>query len=136
MDLCRPAQILIYDFASLTFMRALEADSYINEMFKIMPTFGGPHYEMLCAGSENGKIHFWDVETGELITVLEEHSKHSGCTAFHPTTSGLMASCSDDNHIILWVTKDLCRSLQDEDEKWMESRRIEVKPPPINIKKG
>ncbi|KAI1311618.1 WD repeat-containing protein 26 [Mortierella claussenii] len=136
-DLCRPAQILIYDFTTLTFLRALEADSYVNEMFIIMPTYCGPHFEILCAGSENGKLHFWDVETGEMILVLEEHSKHSGWSAFHPTMPGLMASCSDDNHIILWVTKDLSRALQDEDEKWLECRRTDATLlPPIDIKKG
>ncbi|KAG0352148.1 WD repeat-containing protein 26, partial [Gamsiella multidivaricata] len=134
VDLCRPAQILIYDFRTLTFLRALEADSYVNERFIIMPAFLGPNKEILCAGSENGKLHFWDVETGEAIAMLEEHSKHCGWSAMHPTMPGLMASCSDDNQIIIWTTKDLGRALQDEDEKWMESRREEL--PHIDIKKG
>ncbi|KAF9355299.1 hypothetical protein BGX26_006726 [Mortierella sp. AD094] len=135
-DLCRPAQIFVYDFQTLTFMRALEADSYVNDLFLIMPTFCGPNGEILCAGSENGKLNFWDVETGEQIMILEEHSKHSGWTAFHPTMPGLMASCSDDNHIILWATKDLNRALQDDDDKWIESHREEPTLLSIDIKKG
>ncbi|KAF9177554.1 hypothetical protein BGZ49_005610, partial [Haplosporangium sp. Z 27] len=99
--LCRPAQIFIYDFHSRTFMRTLEADSYVNDKFLIMPSFCGPNGEILCSGSEDGKLNFWDVESGELIMVLEEHTRHSGCTAVHPTMPGLLASCSDDNHIIL-----------------------------------
>ncbi|KAG9319994.1 hypothetical protein KVV02_002410 [Mortierella alpina] len=133
-DLCRPAQILIYDLQTLTCLRALEADTYINEKFVIMPSFFGPGGEILCAGSENGKIHFWDVETGELIDVLNEHYKHSGWVTIHPTLQGMMATCSDDNHIILWTTKDLSRALQDEDEQWMESRRTVL--PTVDIKKG
>ncbi|KAF9194771.1 WD repeat-containing protein 26 [Haplosporangium sp. Z 11] len=133
-SLCRTAQILIYDFQTLTFLRALEAYSYVNERFVIMPSFCGPHGEIICAGSENGKVQFWDVETGEVIMVLEEHSKHSGWVTFHPTVPGMMATCSDDSHIILWVTKDLSRALQDEDEKWLENRRNAL--PPIDIKKG
>ncbi|KAF9090473.1 hypothetical protein BGX27_002255, partial [Mortierella sp. AM989] len=135
-DLCRPAQIFVYDFQTLKFIRVLEADSYVNDRFIIMPMFCGPHGEILCAGSENGMLNFWDVETGEQIMILEEHSKHSGWVAFHPTMPGLMASCSDDNHIILWVTKDLSRALQDEDEKWIETHREEPTLPSIDIKKG
>ncbi|KAF9992480.1 hypothetical protein BGZ79_003030 [Entomortierella chlamydospora] len=135
-DLCRPAQIFIYDFQTLTFMHALEADSYVNDRFLIMPTFCGPNGEILCAGSENGKLNFWDVETGEQIMVLEEHSKHTGWTAFHPTMPGLMASCSDDNHIILWATKELNRALQYDDDKWIESHREKPAQLSIDIKKG
>ncbi|KAF9366681.1 hypothetical protein BGX34_010356 [Mortierella sp. NVP85] len=135
-DLCRPAQILIYDFRSLTFLRALEADSYVNEAFIVMPTFLGPNSEILCSGSENGKVHMWDIETGELIQVLEEHSKHCGWMATHPTIPGLMASCSDDNHIIIWVTKELSRSLRNDDEKWVRRKRMGVSPPPVDIKNG
>ncbi|KAG0220641.1 WD40-repeat-containing domain protein [Mortierella sp. GBAus27b] len=134
--LCRQAQILIYDFQTLTFLRAVEADSYVNESFIIMPTFLGPNSEILCSGSENGKVHLWDVETGELIQVLEEHSKHCGWLTTHPTIPGLMASCSDDNHIIIWVTKDLSRALQHEDERWMRRKRMGSSPPPVDIKKG
>ncbi|GJJ73542.1 hypothetical protein EMPS_05900 [Entomortierella parvispora] len=135
-QLCRPAQILIYDLELLEHMRALEAETYENGIFIIMPGFCGPNDEILCSGSENGKLNFWDVETGEIIAVSEEHSKHSGWVSFHPTTPGMMASCSDDNHIIIWVTKDLSSALQDEDERWMENRRSTVTLPKINLKKG
>ncbi|KAF9572004.1 hypothetical protein BGW38_008561, partial [Lunasporangiospora selenospora] len=99
-DLCRPAQVVVYDFKARTFLRVLEADQHMNHDFVIMPAFCGPHGEMLCSGSENGKIHFWDVETGEVISMLDEHSKHSGWATFHPTLPGMMATCSDDNHIL------------------------------------
>ncbi|KAF9901435.1 hypothetical protein EC991_006106 [Linnemannia zychae] len=136
-EVCRAAQVLVYDFKTLTFLRALEADTYVNSRFVIHPSYCGPHSEILASGSENGKVHFWDLETGELIMVLEEHSKHCGWTDQHPHLPGLMATCSDDNHIILWTTKDLSRALQDEDEKWMESsRKKSVGQLPLNIKKG
>ncbi|KAG0023317.1 hypothetical protein BGZ82_010765, partial [Podila clonocystis] len=133
-SLWRPAQVLVYDLQSLTFMRAMEADSYVDDTFVIMPTFCGPDYEMVCAGSETGKLHFWDVQSGELIAVLDEHSQHSGWMDFNIAMPGMMASCSDDNHIIIWVTKDLSRSLQDEDDLWIEQHT--VISPPLNIKNG
>ncbi|KAG0307707.1 WD repeat-containing protein 26, partial [Dissophora globulifera] len=135
-SMCRPAQILIFDFQTGKMVKSLSADSYLNESFNIVPVFCGPNNEILLAGSENGKLHYWDIETGELIAVLVEHSKHSGCCTFFPSMPGFMASASDDNTVIIWVTKDLSRELQDEDEKWIERKRAELALPAINIKKG
>ncbi|KAF9102191.1 hypothetical protein BGX29_004860 [Mortierella sp. GBA35] len=136
-EVCRMAQVLVYDFKTLKFLRALEAETYVNERFVIRPSFCGPNGEILGTGSENGIVHSWDLESGELIMTLEEHSKHCGWVDMHPQLAGLMATCSDDNHIILWTTKDLSRALQDEDEKWVESNRQKaVGQLPLNIKKG
>ncbi|KAK3822168.1 MAG: quinon protein alcohol dehydrogenase-like superfamily [Linnemannia elongata] len=136
-EVCRVAQILIYNFKTLTFLRALEADTYLNAKFVIRPSFCGPHNEILAAGSENGMVHFWDLETGEMIMTREEHSKHCGWTDMHAHLPGLMATCSDDNHIILWTTKDLSRTLQDQDDKWVESsRKKSIGQLPLNLKKG
>ncbi|KAG9061681.1 hypothetical protein KI688_007262 [Linnemannia hyalina] len=136
-EVCRVAQVLVYNFKTLTFLRALEADTYLNGRFVIRPSFCGPHNEIVAAGSENGMVHFWDLETGEVIMTREEHSKHCGWTDMHAHLPGLMATCSDDNHIILWTTKDLSRALQDEDDKWVESsRKKSVGQLPFNLKKG
>ncbi|KAI8595225.1 WD40-repeat-containing domain protein [Dissophora ornata] len=133
-NLCRQAQILILDFHSGTLLRTLASESFFNEDFVIMPSFFGPNYTILCTGSENGTVNYWDIETGEFIMAREEHSQHTGSTVFHPSIPGFMASCGDDCHIFLWVTKDLGRELQEEDEKWLNSRRNSVLP--IDIKKG
>ncbi|KAG0311868.1 hypothetical protein BGZ97_011594 [Linnemannia gamsii] len=135
MQMHRPAQMVVYDLNAMTYLRSFEAETLVNTDFIIMPTFIGPHEELLCAGSETGKLHLWDVETGDLISVLDEHSKHSGCMASSLVYPGLMASCSDDNHIIIWVTKDLQRELQELDEKWLEKRR-QLARPAFDIKKG
>ncbi|KAF8946035.1 hypothetical protein BGZ47_001473 [Haplosporangium gracile] len=136
-EVSRPAIIFVYNYKTLTFLRALEADTYLNASFVIRPSFCGPNNEILATGSENGILHFWDLETGELIMTREEHSKHCGWTDMHPHLPGLMASCSDDNHIILWTTKKLSRALRDEDDKWMESsRKKSIGQLPPNLKKG
>lgn len=100
-DIDRAAHVDLYDTQSWSFLRRLEAESYVNVAFVITPAFGGPNDEIVCCGSENGILHFWDVETGELVKVLEEHSQHVGCASFSPVYPGLMVSCSDDNHIIM-----------------------------------
>ncbi|KAG9325708.1 hypothetical protein KVV02_006211, partial [Mortierella alpina] len=99
-ELHRPAQISLYDLKTMSYLRSFEAETYINDVFMIVPAFAGCHEELLCAGSENGKLHFWDVETGEVVSVLDEHSNHSGCMSVHPNQAGMAVSCSDDNTII------------------------------------
>ncbi|KAF9927053.1 hypothetical protein FBU30_003515 [Linnemannia zychae] len=131
----RPANLIVYDLHSMTYLRSFEAQTFENKNFVIFPAFTGPNEEILSSGSENGKLHFWDIESGELIMVLEEHSKHSGCNSTSPVHPGMMASCSDDNHIIIWVTKELQNELQELDEKWFEKRR-QLARPTIDIKKG
>ncbi|KAF9575368.1 hypothetical protein EC968_003419 [Mortierella alpina] len=100
-ELHRPAQISLYDLKTMTYLRSFEAETYINNVFMIVPAFAGCNEELLCAGSENGKLHFWDVETGEVVSVLDEHSNHSGCMSVHPSQTGIAVSCSDDNTIIM-----------------------------------
>ncbi|KAF8944502.1 WD repeat-containing protein 26 [Haplosporangium gracile] len=131
----RPAHMALYDLKTMTYLRSFEAETFENSFFIIMPTFIGPREELLCAGSENGKLNLWDVETGDLISVLDEHAKHSGCMASTLVQPGMMASCSDDNHIIVWVTKELQSQLQESDEKWLEKRHQSARPV-IDIKKG
>ncbi|KAG0281446.1 hypothetical protein BGZ95_003481 [Linnemannia exigua] len=131
----RPAHIEVYDLKTMAYLRSFEAETHYSYSFMIIPSFVGPNEEILSAGSENGKLHFWDVETGELITVLEEHSKHSGCITTNLAQPGMIASSSDDNHIIVWVTKELQNELQESDDKWMEERR-KLARPAFDIKKG
>ncbi|KAF9357576.1 hypothetical protein BGX26_003472 [Mortierella sp. AD094] len=131
----RPAQIALYDLRSMTFMKFFEAESYIDESFVIVPTFVGPNLELLCAGSENGKIHYWDIESGELVSVLEEHSMHVGGVSVNPSHPGMVASCSDDSLVIIWATKYLQFELKESDDKWMREHPA-VAMPTVNIKKG
>ncbi|KAF9112513.1 hypothetical protein BGX27_003270 [Mortierella sp. AM989] len=134
-DLDRPAQIVLYDLKTMTFLKSFEAETYVNCKFTIVPTFVGPNLELLCAGSENGKIHYWDIETGEVIAVLEEHSMHVGCVSANPSHPGMVASCSDDGHVIIWATKHLQFELKEDDEKWMHEHPVAAIPT-IAIKKG
>ncbi|KAF9937142.1 hypothetical protein BGZ65_001767 [Modicella reniformis] len=134
-ELHRPAQIALYDLNTMSFLKFYEADTYTNDAFVIIPAFVGPNQELLCAGSETGKLHFWDIESGEVIAVLEEHSMHAGCTAVNPHHPGMLASCSDDNLIIIWATKDLQHEFQDEDEKWLGEHRPAAMPV-LEIKKN
>ena len=85
----------------MSFMKYYEADTYADDFFMIIPSFVGPNQELLCAGSENGQLNYWDIESGEVVAVLEEHLRHAGCTTVNPHNPGMLASCSDDNLIIM-----------------------------------
>ncbi|KAF8977141.1 hypothetical protein BGZ46_007613 [Entomortierella lignicola] len=131
----RPSQIAVYDLKTMTFLRYFDAETYISEEFLVTPAFAGPNMELLCVGSENGKVHYWDIETGELVAVLEEHSTHVGCVSSNPGHPGMVASCSDDSHVILWATKYLQFELKEDDEKWLHENPPTAVPT-IAIKKG
>ncbi|KAI7831338.1 WD40-repeat-containing domain protein [Gamsiella multidivaricata] len=120
--------VALYNLKTMTLVRTFEAESFAHEDFTIFPTFAGPNEELVCTGSENGKLHYWDLRSGELVTVLEEHTMHVGCTDAHPRQPGMMASCSDDGGIIIWMTEKLQREVQDDDEKWLDERRPAVMP--------
>ncbi|KAF9432782.1 hypothetical protein BGZ76_010318 [Entomortierella beljakovae] len=131
----RPAQIALYDLKNMTFLRFFEAETYINDMFVMIPSIVGPNMELLCAGSENGLIHYWDIESGELVHTIEEHSSHVGCISVNTCYPGMVASCSDDNSILIWTTDRLREELTKSDEKWMIDHPTETLPT-VNIKKG
>jgi WD40 repeat protein len=85
----------------MAYLRSFEAETHLSTQFVVVPDFIGPNEEILSAGSENGKLHFWDIQTGELVSVLQEHSKHSGCITINHAKPGMIATSSDDNHIIM-----------------------------------
>ncbi|KAG0360597.1 WD repeat-containing protein 26 [Gamsiella multidivaricata] len=125
--------VALYNLKTMTLVRTFEAESFAHEDFTIFPTFAGPNEELVCTGSENGKLHYWDLRSGELVTVLEEHTMHVGCTDAHPRQPGMMASCSDDGGIIIWMTEKLQREVQDDDEKWLDERRPAVMPSVLRL---
>ncbi|KAF9976435.1 hypothetical protein BGZ73_008570 [Actinomortierella ambigua] len=129
----RKPHVLLYNWQTMTYLRTLEADTYENYKFLIMPSFAGPQEELLVTGSENGLVHVWDVQSGELIQTLEGHSQHVGCVTSNTAEPGMMATCSDDNHIIVWVTKELARKLEQSDQEFVKYQPVTV---PVDLKKG
>ncbi|KAG0236283.1 hypothetical protein BGW42_003695 [Actinomortierella wolfii] len=134
LDLPRPAHILLYNWQTMTYLRTLEADTYVDKEFVIVPSFIGPEEEILVSGSENGLLHAWDVQSGELIQTIEGHSKHVGGVTGNRAEPGMMVTCSDDNHIIVWVTKELGRRLEQMDQEYLKQQTVSL--PPVNLGKG
>ncbi|TBU30204.1 WD40-repeat-containing domain protein [Dichomitus squalens] len=60
-----------------------------------------PESKRIAAGSDNGGIGIWDLLTGELLSVVEQHTSQVSNVAFSPDGK-LLLSTSWDNPLILW----------------------------------
>jgi COMPASS component SWD2 len=60
-----------------------------------------PDSKYIISGSENGCIHFWDLEGNEIVK-LEGHPKPVMNVKFNPKFAMLATACSN---IILWLPK-------------------------------
>ena len=56
----------------------------------------------ILAANDNQDIKLWNVENGEEIAKLSDHSDKVTCVAFHPKNGKILASCSYDKAIKLW----------------------------------
>ena len=57
---------------------------------------------MLASGTENGNLHLWLPDTGQLKTTLTGHTAAILSTAFSPVDHNVLASGSADGTIRLW----------------------------------
>lgn len=55
----------------------------------------------VISGSENGSVYMWSLESGQLVHVLDAHSKTVSGIAYHPNQP-IMASSSEDKTIKVW----------------------------------
>ena len=57
--------------------------------------------EYLAAGSEDSTVHVWNREHSHSF-VLEGHTDSVNCVGWQPGVAGILASCSDDNFVLVW----------------------------------
>jgi WD40 repeat protein len=67
-------------------------------------TYGFAQY--LVAGLENGNLTVWNVDLGELICTLSDHSAAVNALTFDPIDSSLMVSASTDRTLKVWDLTD------------------------------
>ncbi|MCB0061665.1 MAG: WD40 repeat domain-containing protein, partial [Caldilineaceae bacterium] len=72
-----------------------------------------PDGRLLASGSNSGNVRLWDVDTGELLTVLHQHQQLVWLLAFSPDNR-ILATGSSDQTICLWdsTSGQLQRTLQ------------------------
>ncbi|KAK9447579.1 WD40-repeat-containing domain protein [Limtongia smithiae] len=73
-----------------------------NEKFICSSTFSTARAVLVASGSEDGQIFFWDVQTKDIVQVLDGHSDVVLCVDAHPTEA-ILASAGMDKTAKVWV---------------------------------
>ncbi|KAI9221433.1 WD40-repeat-containing domain protein [Blastocladiella britannica] len=75
--------------------------------FVIRSTFGGPGDAFLVSGSEDNKAYVWHRGSGEVVSELAGHTATVNSACWNPTITSMVATCSDDGTIRLYVQTQL-----------------------------
>lgn len=74
---------------------------HVNKDYRIFNTF--THTDAhIVAGSEDGKVYFYDFVTAKAVQILSGHTATVSCIAYHPKAARCL-SASFDGTIRLWV---------------------------------
>ena len=57
--------------------------------------------EYLAASSEDSTVHVWNREHSHSF-VLQGHTDSVNCVGWQPGVSGILATCADDNLVLVW----------------------------------
>jgi WD40 repeat protein len=72
----------------------------------------------IASGSEDGKIYIWNIQDKTIVARFEKHRKFINSLSWNPD-GYMLASCSDDNKLIIWKMPESNNSLE------IESTEIE-----------
>ncbi|KAE9037583.1 hypothetical protein PR001_g8316 [Phytophthora rubi] len=103
MNLLKQEQVVCVEVATGSVVakyRGIREQRYV-----LRPCFVGAHSELVACGSEDGKVHVWQRDSGKRATELDGHSSVVNVVAHHPVHSNVIASASDDETVRLWSLK-------------------------------
>ena len=61
-----------------------------------------PDGSIVCSGSADGQIYFYDHHTSRMIKTLQAHTMPCMDVAYHPTLPHCVASCGWDGQLKVW----------------------------------
>ena len=59
--------------------------------------------KIICSGSADGKIFFYDHSTARVMRTIEAHSAPCTDVAYHPTLPSWVATCGWDGQVKVWM---------------------------------
>jgi COMPASS component SWD2 len=77
-----------------------------------------PDGQFIVSGSQDGKIHAWEVESGQKVTEFAGHPFASACVQFNPRYLMMASACSN---LAFWIP-----ALDwGKDEKFKDKKRVD-----------
>lgn len=70
--------------------------------YTIHSCFGGVKQDFIASGSEDNKVHVWNLQQEKPILVLEGHTRTVNCVHWNPVVPTMLASVSDDYTVRIW----------------------------------
>ncbi|CCH46459.1 putative WD repeat-containing protein [Wickerhamomyces ciferrii] len=72
-----------------------------QENYIIRSCFGF-NEDVVCSGSEDGRVFIWNKEFGALLGAFDAHNGNANCVAWNPKYKSMFATCGDDFLIRIW----------------------------------
>ncbi|PRP88859.1 hypothetical protein PROFUN_00327 [Planoprotostelium fungivorum] len=92
----------VWDLEERKIVSYLHKDHTENRMV-IFPCFGGPNENFIASG--NSQIYIWHNQSERLLSTLEGHCGTVNAVSWTYQRDSILASCSDDRTIRVWVGK-------------------------------
>ena len=83
---------------------------HVNSTRNFIRATFGPGHRLVCAGSEDGLVYMWDVDTAQIVARLEGHAGVVYACEWNEER-GVLVSGSEDGALLSWVSQDQHRRL-------------------------
>ena len=83
--------------------KILEITDFLNESGLSLEACYSPDEEYIMIGSEDGKIHIWELSTGNKVTILSGHAGPVHCLKFNPKYLMIASSCQN---LAFWIPSE------------------------------
>jgi len=57
---------------------------------------------LVCSGSEDGRVFIWNKEFGALLGAFDAHEGNTNCVSWNPKIKTMFATCGDDYKVRIW----------------------------------